>query len=114
MSTHPNAILMLVLTPDNLARKTYRAILSETSSDKIYIDGEPYNHRVMENEYDENFQIRAPEGSIVLTGFLTYGYGEKQEWIKIEAQKQSLETWAKDVCERHACTYEIFVTANFW
>jgi hypothetical protein len=40
--------------------------------------------------------------------------GETIEWGKLEAQKNSLETWAKAVCEKHHCTYEIFITANYW
>jgi len=33
MSCHPNAMLILALTPDGLARKTYRAILEDAKID---------------------------------------------------------------------------------
>lgn len=35
MSTHPNAILMAVLTPEDLSRKTMKAILREIKSTTI-------------------------------------------------------------------------------
>ena len=34
VSQHPNVLLMAVLIPDDLARKTYRAIVAEYSEDK--------------------------------------------------------------------------------
>lgn len=117
MSTHPNAILLLTLTPDGLARKTYRAILGEAGvdgDDNITIGDDGYNHRVMEEEYDESSQISAKEGDIVLWDLVTYGYGETIPWAKLEAQKHALEVWAKGVCERHKCSFEIFVSANYW
>ena len=33
MSTHPNVILMCVITPDNLARKTMREIVQDNEED---------------------------------------------------------------------------------
>ena len=118
MGTHPNTILMVILTPDDLARKTHRAIMAdagvEDTDREIKIGDRDYNHRVMESDYDEGFQIAAPEGSIVLHDFVTYGYSEKIEWEKLQAQKEELEAWARDVCERHKCSYKIFVSANYW
>lgn len=118
MGTHPNAMLLLVLTPDDLTRKTHRAILAEAgvpSEDyDIEIGGEGYHHRVMEQDYYEDSQITAKEGDIVLWDLVTYGFGERVTWAKLEAQKAALEEWAKGVCERHKCNYEIFVSANYW
>ena len=117
MSTHPNAILMVTLTPDHLARKTYRAIIASDGGDdgkRVKISGIDYNILVMEGDYDEGFQITAKEGDIVLFDMVTYGYGEIIEWAKLEAQKMKLEEWAKDVCEKHSCTFEISITANYW
>ncbi len=118
MSTHPNAVLLLVLTPDDLARKTHRAIMAdagiEDADDNIKIGEKTYNHQVMEEDYDDGFQISAPEGSIVLLDMVTYGYGETIEWNALEAQKNELEAWAKCTAERHKCSYKIYVTANYW
>ena len=68
----------------------------------------------MENDYDDSNQLSAKEGDIVLYDLVTYGYGEMVTWEKLEAQKQVLEEWAKGVCERHKCSYQIFVGANYW
>ena len=121
MGTHPNAILLLTLTPDDLARKTYRAILADAGvkdegedTDAIKINGEDYHHEVMEDDYADGYQISAPEGSIILFGMVTYGYGEKITWDKLEKQKMELEAWAKDICARFHCAYTIEITANYW
>lgn len=117
MSTHPNAILLLTLTPDDLARKTYRNIMEycdvQDESD-IKIADNNYHHRVMESDYYDGFQISANEGDIVLLDMVTYGYGDTIEWGILEKQKLELEQWAKDICEKFNCSYKIFVTANYW
>lgn len=120
MSTHPNAILLLVLTPDDLARKTYRAILTDQREDfnadlhDIEIAGESYHHDVMETNYHEGYQVSAKEGDIIIFDYVTYGYGDVMEWSQFEAQKNDLEAWAKEACEKYHCTYKIYVTANYW
>lgn len=120
MSTHPNAMLLCVLTPDDLARKTYRAILAEhgihngIDDDDIRIGGETYHTIVMEENYNESNQIAAPEGSIVLWDLFTYGYGESKAWGELEKQKDELEAFIKPVCEKYHCSYEIKVSANYW
>lgn len=117
MSTHPNAILLLVLTPDDLARKTYRALMEEAGIDEdgqFKIGNRGYNHLVMEDSYDDGWQIAAKEGSIVLHDFLTYGYGDRVPWAEVETRKAALEEWAKRICAEHHCSYEISVGANYW
>lgn len=115
MSTHPNAVLLLILKPDDLARKTYRAILQEADrEDDLIIGGERYNIDVMESDYAEDYQIAAKEGDIIVFDMVTYGYGEVIEWDKLAAQKAALEEWAKGICERHKCSASFFVTANYW
>jgi len=122
MSSHPNAMLLLVMTPDDLARKTYRAILAELDDSRtpeesdgyVKIAGADYHSQVMEEEYDENHQVQAKEGDIVFWDLVTYGYGDRVPWVKLEVQKNALEEWAKGICERHRCKYEIFVSANYW
>lgn len=118
MSTHPNALLILALTPDGLARKTWRDILAESGvSDPehdIKIGGEEYHHCVMESDYEDGWQIAGKEGDIIIFDLVTYGYGEAVTWEKLEAQKNALEEWGRGICERHHCTYEIRVGANYW
>ena len=119
MSIHPNAMLLLALTPDNPARKTYRAILKEHNVDadggSFQIAGRGYHiHGVMEDNWDNNNQISLPEGTIYIADLVTYGYGSKIIWDKLATQVADLEVWAKDVCEHHHCTAEIFVSANYW
>jgi len=59
-------------------------------------------------------QIEAPQGSIVFYTFLTYGYGARMKWLNVVAYKEALENWAAGICERHNCTAEISIGANFW
>jgi hypothetical protein len=117
MSTHPNTMLILALTPNDLARKTYRAILAEAGiedDEQIKVGNDDYFIQVMEEDYDESNQLSAKEGNIVLYDLVTYGYGEKITWEKLTEQKQALEKWAKGVCARHKCSYQIFIGANYW
>lgn len=123
MSTHPNAILMAVLTPDGLTRKTARAVQTEygkykddvsVEDDYMVIGGHDYSIMIMEDDYDDGYQISAPEGSIVLHDFLTYGYGEKAEWTAVQERARSLEAWCQEVCPKHQCSFKIYVSANYW
>ncbi len=117
MSTHPNVILMAALTPDGLSRKTMASILAETntrSDDDIKINGRDYHHKIMEADYDNGWQIASKEGDLLFFDLVTYGYGVAIKWAALESQKLALEEWAKGICERHHCTYEIRVSANYW
>lgn len=117
MSTHPNAILLLTLTPQDLARKTMAAILAETNTgtdDDVKIGSEKYHHAVMESDYNDSWQISSKEGDLLFFDLVTYGYGEQVSWEKLVAQARELEEWAKGICERHHCTYKLSVTANYW
>jgi len=126
MSTHPNAILLLTLTPDDLSRKTWKNILQESKvwkyqeegvidfEGQIKISGNAYSHKIMESSYNKSMQISASEGDIVVFDMVTYGYGEVIEWDKLVKQKEELEAWAKIMCEKFKCSYKIFVTANYW
>lgn len=117
MSTHPNAILFVALTPDDLTRRTMRAILAENEvkeDEDVKIGAHEYTPLIMEDEYDDNWQISAKEGDLVFLNMFTYGYGEVLTWDALEAMKIELETWAKEMCDKFICTYEIFVTANYW
>lgn len=120
MSAHPNVILMAALTPDGLARKTYREILAENGvpededCPEIEIGGDGYSISVMESDYDEGNQISAKEGDIVLHDLVTYGYGEAITLKKLNEQASKLEQWCKSTCENHHCSYEIKFSANYW
>jgi hypothetical protein len=118
MSTHPNAMLLGVITPDDLTRKTYRAILDETGGTtddpRIKIGARDYSLTVMEDSYDDGYQITAPEGSIVAHAYLTYGYGEVVTWDEAAKAKEELEEWLRGIAERHKCSYSIQLTANYW
>jgi hypothetical protein len=118
VSTHPNVILLLLLTPEDTSRKTMRAILAEAGVEDedrdIKIGDKTYHHKVFEEDYDDDWQIAAKEGDLAFFDLVTYGYGEAVTWESLNAQKLVLEEWAKDICARHRCSYEIRVTANYW
>ena len=119
MSTHPNAMIIGVLTPDNLARRTFRSIIEEAGTSiedpSIKIDGREYHIFVMDGDcYDESYQISATEGSIVLHTYLTYGYGEWIEWSQLELVKNELNSWLSEAAERHQCSHSIRISANYW
>lgn len=120
MSTHPNVILMAHLTPDDLARATYRAIRNEAGipedevCPEISISGTDYYVKVMEEDYDEDNQISAKEGDIVLYHLVTYGFGEAIEWEKLAKLKDDLQAWCRAACEKHHCTFKILIGANYW
>jgi len=129
MSTHPNVILYAVVTVDGTARKTMRSILDEAGcgegdeidvitgkrrvslGDKVLLAVVPL---VMEEDYDEGWQIGAKEGCLVFHDLVTYGYGESLSWDELSAKKEALEAWCRGICERHKCTFEIRVSANYW
>jgi len=118
MSTHPNVVLVLRLTPEGLSRRTMADILSEnkanTSLDEIEIHGHKYNHIIMEDNYDKSWQLSGKEGDLLFFELVTYGYGETIAWKALQEQKEQLEEWARGICERHHCAAEIVVTANYW
>lgn len=117
MSTHPNVLLVLALTPDGLSRKTMRDILSDLvvdAFDDVTIGAHQYHHLIMESDYDEGFQVAANEGDLVFLDMVTYGYGETVAWDELEAQKNELAEWAEQICQVHHCSWRVYVTANYW
>jgi len=117
--SRPNVILLLRLKPEDLARETLRSILAEvgaqpTDFNQLEIGGNYYTLSVMESDYDEDNQIAADEGDIIVYNLVTYGYGDVAPWEYLCAQKAALDVWAAGVCERHHCTASVFVTANYW
>jgi hypothetical protein len=118
MSAHPNTMLILALTPDDLPMKTYRELCEEfkvKEGGEFKIGGEDYlHHGVMEDTFCNNYSLALPVGTIYLFDYVTYGYGEKITFVELFKQKESLAGWAMDVCEKFHCTFEIFVSANKW
>lgn len=118
MGSHPNTVLMAVLTPDELSRKTMRTILAENGMtdelDDLVIDGRDYNSIIMEEDYARDYQISASEGDLVFFTHVTYGYGDTVTWDEIKKAKKSLETWAEKMAAKHNCSCKIYVTANYW
>jgi len=117
MSTHPNVILLCALKPDGLARKTYRQLVAEMGvkeDEDFPIGSQKYHAKVMETDYDDDWQIGADEGDILVFDLVTYGYGEKIKWDELSTRKDELEQWAKQMCEKFTCSYSIWVTANYW
>lgn len=87
---------------------------ADDADGQIEIDGVGYDVVIMAGTYDESFQVSADEGDIVLLDMVTYGYGARIEWSKLEMQKTALEKWAADACAKHQCKYQIHITANYW
>lgn len=138
MSTHPNTILFCVLTPreGELSGFLFDAICGHmkvsadedcvTPTAQLRILGRSYKNlkgediprddftMYMHDEYDTGMQIEAPENTIVVHEYVTYGYGEVISWGDLEKIKVKLEEWASDICGRFGCTYRINVTANYW
>jgi hypothetical protein len=117
MSSHPNAILAVRFKPNGLARETMREIYAEAGldeEDQIKIGGDSYTGLVMEGDYDEDYQISGDEGDLIFFDMVTYGYGEEKDWDVVAKQKWNLEEWAKAICIKHDCSFEIFITANYW
>ena len=119
MSTHPNVILMSVLTPDDLSRKTMRDICISEGTEyeegtEIVIGDTEYCPLIMESDYDESLQISAKIGDLVFYDLITYGYGDTINWDKAEKLKMQLAQWSNLICSRFNCSYEIYLSANFW
>lgn len=118
MSLHPNTTLAAALTPKGSARETFLSILKANNveeDDNLKI-GELYYLSVVmddDDDYSEEDQISAKEGDIVFYSDVTYGYGDTISWDALVKHKAALEAWAKEVCEQHHCTYEIFLTATY-
>jgi hypothetical protein len=122
MSTHPNAMLLCVLTPDQGSRKTARELYAEFGKDQEYdysegylvIGGRDYSIEVMESDYEDGYQISANEGDIVLHLYLTYGYGETVTWGELVPMVEALNAWADANGEKFQFSYETRIGANYW
>lgn len=118
MSSHPNVILKCTFKPKNLPKSTFDAICAEWRKDddhRTKIGGDDYHIIfMMDEEYNESWQLSGKEGDIFVFDMVTYGYGEEIAWAELQRRKTAVEEWANAVCDKHACEYSISVTANYW
>ena len=139
MSTHPNAMLILRLEPDDVPRKTLREMLDEHRKgfdrdsdglirvnehgsnyprlldDNVFCIGNiVYRSKLMDG-YDESDQIDGEEGQIVLFDLMTYGYGESIAFDEVKRRAEALNAWAVENCPKHKISkWSVEVSANFW
>jgi hypothetical protein len=128
MSQHPNVILAVALTPDDLSRRTMRAILDEYAvpssvnggSSQIIVQNiilpgfAEYHALVMEESYNEDYQLESKVGDLLFFTFITYGYGDIMLCPELIQRAEALSAWTEGVCEKYHCKARIFVTANYW
>lgn len=120
MGRHPNALLILLVTPDDLPWRTYQEMLdafrAEDGDGYIKIGKHDYQIYVCDSdEYSEDYQIKAKEGQVVIFDMVTYGFGQVLTWNEMLEQKQELEAWAEANKEKFRFTkWEIRVGANYW
>lgn len=114
MGTHPNTILMAVLKPDGTTRKTLQNMKGHNSytiphlgiSSRFVIGWQSYYPIVMEADNDNELQIYADEGDIVVYGNLPSG---GISWENLAEMKTDLEQWAIEMCKLYQCSYQIRV-----
>jgi len=121
MGEEPNTILMAVLRPKYSSWETLKAMVDVTESDEesIYsleIGGDRYSCFIMGEcgGIAEDYQIDEEDGSIVCFNMVTSDYGDSIEWGELYGKQNELDLWAKEVSEKHDCTYCIKVGANYW
>lgn len=101
MSSHPNALLILVgkiparFTEDNYDRNSCDFLVNFSEDE----------------EYDDSYQITVPPFSAVIYSHLTYGYGDTAELSKIDEQKAELIKTAE---ENGITDYKCLISANYW
>ena len=139
MSTHPNAMLILRLEPDDVPCKTLREMLDErrkgfdrdgdglirvNEHDSNYpqlpcdtefaIGDIVYRSKLMDG-YDESDQIDGEEGQIVLYDLMTYGFGESIAFDEVKRRAEALEAWAAENCPKHKISkWSVEISANYW
>lgn len=122
MSSHPNVILMAVLTPSQSTdkdspRQTLHNLLAYNDADEydsLIIGDVKYRAIFMRDDYESDIQIAAKENDLVFYDLVTYGYGSTITWQNLCKRQQALETWAAAMAEKFNCKYNIVVGANYW
>jgi len=105
----------LPLFRDNWGKVVKNGITGEDlresrDDDEICIGDASYNTLVMEDDYDDGWQISGEEGDLIIFDLVTYGYGEEISWKDLQSKVDSLETWAI----QHSLNYRISISANYW
>lgn len=111
--TDNNLPLMLDRSGKPIAHaKTKENLHISRGDDQICIGNFSYDTLVMEEEYDESWQIGGKEGDLIIFDLVTYGYGEEISWKDLQKRVDDLELWAVQPCRN--LTYYISVSANYW
>lgn len=121
MSTDPNTLIVLQLTPNNGEDpyEVFSRIIKDLSLDEddaaISIDNKNYQIKVIGEEgYDENYQISSDPNTIILHTYITHGYGSTIDWSELEKINNSLEVWSAIIKTKYNCSSKIYITANYW
>lgn len=80
------------------------------NDDQLSIGNYCYDTIVMEEEYNESWQISGKKGDLIIFDLVTYGYGEEITLKNLYSRINDLETWAL----QHSLTYKISISANYW
>lgn len=128
-----NVMLMAIIKPMGNAADMLAAIVGESEKNRTYPYTEESTDQVydvylrevvgyenkcytllMSTAYNEEFEVTGEPGTVIAFDYLTMGSGKKISWIYAEKEKNTLEAWAKGVCERHGGEFNIVLTANYW
>lgn len=136
MGMSPNAILLLVVTPKDDAVQTYKNILKDenlecpivelnedgTNENEYYYPDYPsitisgkdfYSKFCKDDSYEEGVGITSKKNTIILYSYIA-SWDENTRWSFVEDLKNKLDNWAKLTSKKHNCTYEFFITANYF
>lgn len=87
-------------------------ILESRSEDQLIIGNHAYYTIVMEEGYDESWQISGEEGDLIIFDLVTYGYGEDISWDDLNKRVEDIKSWAYQPSRN--LEYTISVSANYW
>lgn len=91
----------------NRRKEKIRQIRDE---DQLAIGSLIYHTLVMEDDYNESWQISGQEGDLIIFNLVTYGYGEEIDWDKLQIIVSEIDQWAG----KNSLVYRLSVTANYW
>lgn len=116
MSRNSHVVLVAQLIAESDSAAVYRSIIDPTDTEdgvEVAIDNEYYTVFLAEDGYCDEWQISAAPAAVVVFCYVTSDYGELIPWEKLEARKNRLEAWCKEVCQKHHCSFKIGLTANY-
>lgn len=125
MSTHPNAMLQLVLTPLDPSFDAFQYFGWQQPEDnedndpdlnfELRIGERDYTATVFTedgDDYNEHWQINGEAGQVIIHDYITYGYGETITFKALVDRANELMEWA--VKHHEAFSYTLRVGANYW